>query len=364
MNQQHSYLIFKINNSLYGVSTYSVKEIFLLPELTPIPDTSPGIVGAIDVRGHILPVMDLNLHFGGKGDRYPLTDQVIVLEQGEKELGIIVNQVSEVRDIPEAEPSDRLQYGQQSTDSTNRFVASVVRSQDDIVVIIDLANLLQYPSQPNYLNPHPISFLPSRDRASSLEQGVEDRLSVGSFSSPPNYQTQLTSEALAILKERANLLKQIDEVRQNSHNIKNLAIVVLNDELFGVDLENIREFTSIEQVVPVPCCPSHIIGNMNLRGEILTLVDICQLLNLPPINLFKVSQLVVVEVEQFRVGIAIQKVRDTIAVDAQKIDAVPAANYSDRREYYKGTLPYQDKIISILDIAKMLRDDNLTVDSS
>lgn len=361
MNQQHSYLIFRINNSLYGVSTYSVKEIFLLPELTPIPEASPGIVGAIDVRGHILPVMDLNLRFGRGGDRYPLTDRVIVLEQGERELGIIVNQVSEVRNIPEAAPSDRLQYGQQSTDSTNPFIASVVRSQDDIVVIIDLANLLQYPSQPNYLNPQPLGSLANSDRALSLEQGVGDRLSLDS--SPPNYQTQLTSEALAILKERADLLKQIDEVWQNSRNLKNLAIVVLNNELFGVDLENIREFTSIEQVVPVPCCPSHIIGNMNLRGEILTLVDICQLLNLPPINLSKVSQLVVVEVEQFRVGIAIQKVRDTIAVNAKKIDAVPAANYSERREYYKGTLPYQDKIISILDIAKMLRDDNLTVDS-
>ena len=364
---KHSYLIFRINNSLYGVSTYSVKEIFLLPELTPIPEAPPGIVGVIDVRGHILPVMDLNIRFGGGGDRYPLTDHVVVLEQEERDLGIIVNQVYEVRNIAQAETVDETEQSRQSTDTTNPFISDVVRSGDDIVVIIDLVSLLQYALKPNHhelpaLNPQvPMGLLEGREHL-TLEQAVKERSNINL---PPRYQTQLTSEALTVLRSRADMLGRVDEAeaKKEPYNLKNLAIVTLNDELFSVDLENIREFTSIEQVIPVPCCPSHIIGNMNLRGEIITLVDICKLLSLPPINLTKVSQLMVVEVEDLRVGIAIQKVRDTISVDAKAIDSAPAANYSPDREYYKGTLNYQNKTISILDVAKMLQNDNLTVDS-
>lgn len=375
MTQHYSYLIFRINNSLYGVRTLSVKEIFLLPELTPILEAPPGIVGVIDVRGHILPVMDLNLRFGQQSDRYSLTDQVIVLEQGEQDLGIIVDEVFEVRDIPVTDITKLLKDNQPTSDiDRHHFIAGMVRSEDELLVIINLANLLKYVSEPNYgarqeypRQQFPLGFLPGNNQQPATPK---DQLIVAggepvTFNSLANSSTQLTSEALTILRERANRLRQIDdEVRQNSDSVKNLAIVVLSQELFSIDLGNVREFTNIEQVVPVPCCPPHIVGNMNLRGEILTLVDICQVLNLPPINLGKISQLMVVEVDNLRVGLAIEKVYDTISVDLQEIDLVPAASYSTNKEYFQGTLSYQKKMVSILNIARILQNENLVVDQS
>lgn len=368
MTQQHSYLIFKINNSLYGVSTLSVKEIFLLPELTPILEAPPGIVGVIDVRGQILPVMDLNLRFGQQTNNYSLTTQVIVIEQGEQNLGIIVEEVSQVRDL-----SGRDIANQPVADHhSHPFIAGVVRSENDILVIINLANLIKsvfnpnYGARQNYLEqPFPVKLLPGDypQQATPRQQLIigGEQIKSGSLA---NSSTQLTSEALKILRERANRLRQIDEVRQNVDNVKNLAIIVLNQELFSVDLENVREFTNLEQVVPVPCCPPHIIGNMNLRGEILTLIDICQILNLPPINLGTISQLIVVEVDDLRVGLAIEKVYDTISVDAEEIDLVPAASYSANKKYFQGTLSYQKNMVSILNISNILQSENLVVDQS
>ena len=151
MTQHYSYLIFRLNNALYGVSTLSVKEIFLLPLLTPVLEAPPDIVGVIDVSGHILPVMDLNLRFGQQTDGYCLTDQVIVLEQGERDLGIIVNEVLEVRNIPAADITNLIQ-GNQSTSDTNshQFIAGMVRSGNELLVIINLVNLLKYISEPSY----------------------------------------------------------------------------------------------------------------------------------------------------------------------------------------------------------------------
>ncbi|NJO94745.1 MAG: chemotaxis protein CheW [Pleurocapsa sp. CRU_1_2] len=368
MTQQHSYLIFRINNSLYGVSTLSVKEIFLLPELTPILEAPPGIVGVIDVRGQILPVMDLNLRFGQQTNNYSLTTQVIVIEQGEQNLGIIVEEVSQVRDLSVRDTPNQPVADHHS----HPFIAGVVRSENDILVIINLANLIKsvfkpnYGARQNYLEqPFPVRLLPSDypQQATPSQQLIIGGEQIKS-SSLANSSTQLTSEALEILRERANRLRQIDEVRQNADNVKNLAIIVLNQELFSVDLENVREFTNLEQVVPVPCCPPHIIGNMNLRGEILTLIDICQILNLPPINLGTISQLIVVEVDDLRVGLAIEKVRDTISVNVGEIDLVPAASYSTNKKYFQGTLSYQKNTISILNISSILQSENLVVDQS
>lgn len=368
MTQQHSYLIFRINNSLYGVSTLSVREIFLLPELTPILEAPPGIVGVIDVRGQILPVMDLNLRFGQQTNNYSLTTQVIVLEQGEQNLGIIVEEVSQVRDLSVIDIANQ-PVGDRNA---HPFIAGVVRSENDILVIINLANLIEgvlnsnYGARQNYREqPFPLRLLPSdypqpETPSQQLIIGGEQIKS----NSLANSSTQLTSEALEILRERANRLRQIDEVRQNADNVKNLAIIVLNQEFFSVDLENVREFTNLEQVVPVPCCPPHIIGNMNLRGEILTLIDICQVLNLPPINLGKISQLIVVEVDDLRVGLAIEKVHDTISVDVEEIDLVPAASYSTNKKYFQGTLSYQKNMVSILNIASILQSEHLIVDQS
>ncbi len=374
MTKQYSYLIFRINNSLYGVNTLCVKQIFLLPELTPIFEASPGIVGVVDLKGRVLPVMDLNLRFGQQTSNYSLSDQVIVVEQGEQDLGIIVDEVCEVRNIPETDIAQQIQSERSFPDTNeHQFITGVIRSENDILVMINLANLLQYISRPNsrerqdYSSQQiPRQFLPDHNQQkprSNHQLIVKDREQI-SLSSLPKSPSQLTSEALAILRERANQLRQIDRIKQNSENVKNLAIVILNQEFFGVDLENVREFTNIEQVVPVPCCPPHIVGNMNLRGEILTLVDICQVLNLPPVNLSKISQLMVVEVDELRVGLTIEKVHDTITVDAQEIDLVPAASYSVNKEYFQGTLSFQNKMISILNIAKIIQNDGLIVDQS
>ena len=371
MNQAYSYLIFRINSSLYGISTLAVKEIFLLPKLTPIVEAPPGIVGVVDVRGQVLPIMDLNLRFGQRTYDYALSNQVIVLEQGAKNLGVIADEVREVRDIPEADAIAQLEGDKSSPGSSDRFTTNVVRSQDNILAIVNLANLFNYAlsssdraSPESHQLPPSESSLPSESQQSTLNsqlvvQGGE-QIALSSLSS---HTADLTSEALTVLRERAERLKQIDKIRQNSDNVKNLAIVVLNREFFGVALENVIEFTNIEEVTPVPCCPPHIVGNMNLRGEILTVVDICRVLNLPPINLSKIQQLMVVEVDNLRVGLAIEKVQDTITIDEEEIDLVPAASYSTHTEYFQGTLSYQQNIVSILDISHILNS-NLIVDQS
>jgi purine-binding chemotaxis protein CheW len=63
------YLTFTHNNFIYAVEATSVQEVFFLPELSPIPESPPDIIGTVNLRGNIIPIMDLNLRFG-----YPPVD--------------------------------------------------------------------------------------------------------------------------------------------------------------------------------------------------------------------------------------------------------------------------------------------------
>jgi chemotaxis signal transduction protein len=108
--KEHSYLTFSLNNYLYGISLVYVEEIFSLPELTLIPQEPREIVGVVNLRGNIVPVMDLNFSFGYQSLDYRLTDSLVVLKWEQFRLGIIVNQVYEVKNISPEEITTQLDY--------------------------------------------------------------------------------------------------------------------------------------------------------------------------------------------------------------------------------------------------------------
>jgi purine-binding chemotaxis protein CheW len=124
----------------------------------------------------------------------------------------------------------------------------------------------------------------------------------------------------------------------------------------------VREFTDIDKIVPIPCCPSYILGNLNLRGEIVTLVDLRHLLNLPLTDWGSNLKAMVVHLEDLVVGVAIEQVCDVTYVHSSQVMPVPAAIHSSKDEYLRGTVAYRDRMMSLLDLAKILTDGCLVVD--
>ena len=144
-----------------------------------------------------------------------------------------------------------------------------------------------------------------------------------------------------------------------------LAVFVLNGEYFGINLDVVREFTDIHQVTPVPCTPDRIVGNINLRGEIVTLIDIRSVLNMS-LNMSEtanyLSKAIVVEVADFVTGIVVDEILDIIYLNVSTIAAVPAALHSANREYLRGTALYGEKFMAILNLQKLLTKGGVVVD--
>lgn len=342
------YLIFSINSSLYGVEAFCVQEIFSLPNLTPIAEAPADIIGVVNLRGDILPVVDLNVRFGYEQLDYGLTDSIIVLEWQEFRLGIIVNQVLEVHNLSLQEMTTEIFYKQELNGRTSHFMAGIGKVDASIIMLLNHENLLCY-------------FQKFEDLSSkkSLDSGeVTDRF----LKKKLVFCLQATPEEKAILRERADNLRQPTE-REDFAGLIPLAVVGLNGEYFGLDLPIVREFTDIRQVTPVPCCPPHIVGNMNLRGEILTLVDIRNVLNMPILGVENSNNIkvMIVKIDDLIAGVTVDEVFDVMYLQPSQILPVPTAVHSANSEYLRGTANYREKMMSILDLAKVFQQGDLIV---
>lgn len=351
--ERKSYLVFTLNGARYGVQTSSVQEIFFLPVLTSIDEAPLDIVGVINLRGEILPVMDLNLRFGHRAREYKITDSIIVLEWQELKMGLIVNQVHEVQEIGEEAISTQVSYGRQMTANSHHFVIGVAKNLSDLIMLLDPEQLIKYSESrdtqiQNGIAPH------TEDRridATALESDETE---------PGHFYLHATPEEKAIFKERAENLMRPTE-GQDFTGLMPLAVVGLNGEYFGVDLNVVREFTDIDEITPIPCSPPHIIGNMNLRGEILTLVDIRRALNIPMNQIGDVAKAMVVHLDDLVAGVTIEEVCDVMYLHPSQLTSVPAAVHSANDEYLRGTAPYRNKMMSLLDLPKILTQGDLEV---
>lgn len=361
-NQQ--YLIFGHNDFIYGLEATVVQEIFFLPELTPVPESPADIVGVINLRGEILPVMDLNLRFGYHTQEYSLTDSVIVIEWENFKIGIIVNQVREVESISTELIKSQLSYGREFGNMSSNFVSEIAQIDADIVMLLNPDNLIHYSEekQDKIFKIGQLKELQSEDYNedySDKQNVLKDSIH---FHKSPTFRSNTTPEEKAIFQERANNLKRENSKDDLDINKLPLAIIALNGEYFGLNLETVREFTDVRKVTPIPCTPDYVIGNMNLRGEILTLIDIRTALNMPSGTIGSRTKAIVVEVVDIVAGIVVDQVLDVMYLNISEITVVPTAIHSTNDEYLRGTAPYREKMMSILDLHKMLIKGVLVVD--
>ncbi len=394
--EHKSYLIFKLNQYRYGLETSVVQEIFFLPELTPVPEAPPDIVGVLNLRGNILPVMDLSLRFGHRPIQYQITDSTIVIEWQGFSVGIIVNTVEEVKEIETAMIQAQISYGRKITTEGHHFVAGFAKLNTDIVTLLDPQHLIEYsevviplipfqdkqnrslnrrlghdPKLPEQAKPEaemtalPGETDPDMEKSTPLSDSQQrsasrNRRERVDGDGQEYFCPQATPEERAIFRERAaNLIEAAR--RQDITGLMSLAVVMLNGEYFGLDLSLVREFTDIKQITPVPCCGDFILGNMNLRGEIVTLVDIRHLLNLPRDGVNDVAKAMVVHLKDIVAGITIDEVCDVIYLQPSEIKAAPTSGHSGNNEYLRGTALYRDKILGLIDFQKIITEQELVV---
>ncbi|MGF2035193.1 MAG: chemotaxis protein CheW [Nostoc sp. CmiVER01] len=342
--------MFNLNHSRYGIPATAVQELFFLPEVTAIAQTPSTILGVINLRGKFLPVMDLYHRLEQARPPFQLTDSMIVLEWQTQQIGIIVNQVDSVQAIA----PDRIAAnvcGQSKESLQDRLVTGIANVEEGIVTLLNPELLVQHAFIETVFNLN--SDFNNGSVNDALKHSSDSELNQGLYD-------HFDSQERQIFQERTESLRcSIND--EDSASLLPLAVVGLGGEYFGFGLETVHEFTEIHKITPIPCCPPHIVGNINLRGEIVTLININNVVDLPMNGVRLHQQAVVVRLDQRVAGIAVDDIFDVTYIHPSQITTPPIALHSAKDDYLQGVAPYRDRMMSIINLSKLLTSEVLVV---
>jgi len=133
------YLTFFLGKQEYGVEILKVREIIGMVQITPVPRTPDFVEGVINLRGKIIPVVNLRQKFAMESVERTKETCVIVVDVKGVEMGIIVDKVSEVQDIAAEQIEETPDFGQ-AVDT--EFILGIAKSEGQVTVLLDICQVL------------------------------------------------------------------------------------------------------------------------------------------------------------------------------------------------------------------------------
>jgi len=133
------YLTFTLDRESYGIEVRHVTEIIGIQPITTIPELPEYVKGIINLRGKIVPVMDVRLRFKKEPKEYNDRTCVIVVDISNVSIGLIVDSVSEVLTIPE---EDAIEPPQTNRSFSNRYIKKIGKVGKDVKLLLDCDKLL------------------------------------------------------------------------------------------------------------------------------------------------------------------------------------------------------------------------------
>ena len=148
------------------------------------------------------------------------------------------------------------------------------------------------------------------------------------------------------------------EVRKDQTNDEVLQWVTfqLEEETYGINVMQVREVLRYSEIAPVPGAPSYVIGIINLRGNVVTVIDTRRLFGLPPVPTDDDTRIIVIEYnEQEVIGIVVDSVDEVINLPQNDVDRAPSVSSDEStRRFVQGVCYHNNVLIILLDIMKML----------
>ncbi len=133
------FLTFALGNEEYGIEIIKAREIIGLMEITTVPQTPDYMKGVINLRGKVIPIIDLRLKFAMPEVEHTRETCIIVVEVGSAQVGIIVDGVSEVTDIKGEDIEDAPNFKQEI--DTN-FIMGLGKTKQKIIILLDIEGVL------------------------------------------------------------------------------------------------------------------------------------------------------------------------------------------------------------------------------
>jgi purine-binding chemotaxis protein CheW len=170
--------------------------------------------------------------------------------------------------------------------------------------------------------------------------------------------TPSQDEGKAILKARAKALAREPEASDGGGETIELVEFLLAQEHYGIESAYVREVCPLRHLTRVPCTPAFVLGIINVRGQILSVVDLKKFFDLPEKGLTELNKVIIIYNESMEFGILADRILAVRSLRVEEIQPAPATLSGIGAEYLRGIA--RDRLV-VLAAEKILADRNLVV---
>lgn len=161
-----------------------------------------------------------------------------------------------------------------------------------------------------------------------------------------------------ILAARAKALAHESEKRETPREPLEVVEFLLAEERYGIETNYIREVYPLRELAAVPCTPAFVLGVTNVRGRVVSVLDIGKFLDLPQKSLTELDKIIVVQNGRMELGIRADAILGIRSIPLDELQPSPPTLAGIRERYLKGLTK---ELVAILDIERLLSDKRIIV---
>lgn len=131
----------------------------------------------------------------------------------------------------------------------------------------------------------------------------------------------------------------------------------LEEETYGINVMQVQEVLRYSEIAPVPGAPNYVLGIINLRGNVVTVIDTRLRFGLPQTEVTDNTRVVIIESEKQVIGILVDSVAEVVYLKKSEIDTAPNVGTDESSRFIQGVSNRDGELLILVDLDKMLTDD-------
>src|SRR5574344_3129256 len=131
----------------------------------------------------------------------------------------------------------------------------------------------------------------------------------------------------------------------------------LEDETYGINVMQVQEVLRYSEIAPVPGAPSYVLGIINLRGNVVTVIDTRQRFGLPSAEVTDNTRIVITNVDKQVVGILVDSVAEVVYLRQSEIETAPSVGNDESAKFIQGVCNKNGELLILVELDKMMSEE-------
>jgi purine-binding chemotaxis protein CheW len=131
----------------------------------------------------------------------------------------------------------------------------------------------------------------------------------------------------------------------------------LADETYAINVMGVQEVLRVSEIAPVPGAPSYVLGIINLRGNVVAVIDARNRFGLSPTDMTESTRIVIIEANEHVIGILVDSVAEVVELNSSDIEPAPNVGNDESSRYIKGVAHLDNELIILVDLDKLLSEE-------